>query len=217
MPASTPTVIEIGTYADGRPAHWHLTTLSDSRIQVMGGLITGRTGSGGTTLLAGIARAAHEHRVAELRAVHTPLELADYVQLAPSYEHLLADLEARIEQRRTDQPAGRMDARTLVLIDEADRVFTRESAPRWAAVVRVGRALGIAVVARMHGSDLRAFGGCDALRCALLTGNRVHLAPFAAGRRRLPIVPTYPSRAGAIEPSGQVFALVGQPVTTRPT
>ncbi|MPY80873.1 MAG: hypothetical protein GEV04_21035 [Actinophytocola sp.] len=66
----------------------------------------------------------------------------------------------------------------LVIVDECHKIFTDQTAPRWADVAREGRKLGIGILAASQVTTLDAFGGgqqADALRSSLVSSNGIAL------------------------------------------
>lgn len=184
MPTTTTTdTIEIS--ADGfltgttRTVDWQLRTPE----RMCTGVVIGRSNDGGTTLLAALARTVQERAVAEVWAIEPHSwsgRIAPYaVRTAGgpgATADMLAALEDQVRQRRADQAAGRgPDARTLVLIDDAHRVFTPADAERWAWIAARGPAVGIGVAARLNRPDLSAYGSSTVLRQAMEAHNRIIL------------------------------------------
>lgn len=205
------TVVPLGTTPTGGAATWHLTRDDGAPVH---GLITGLTGSGGTTALARIGAGA---RQAGMRVVHVTLDgevdgpVRDVAHTSEYTEVGLARQLDHAAQATYDPAVGH-----IVLLVDGARALT--ACPHgWEGLLRNADLVGVSVVARVHALDHRHLGG-DTVREGLLHhGQYLALGRLTGTATRLAtaVLPGYAPRTDTPRPGDGVYGLCGTstPVT----
>lgn len=178
----------LGPYGDGvGEATWRIYTPGS----MWGGFVLGGIGSGKTRLIESIALTALDMGNTVIFYIDgqdgasspTLFKHATWSAGADGAMRILGALERIMHWRNKENRARGLSGFTpsaerpgiFVIIDEAHAILT-QAAKRWLEIVRTCRKLGIGVLAADQNSGLPdVFGGEDALRANLLSGNGLGL------------------------------------------
>lgn len=195
-------IIDMGPFADGiGQAPWRL--LSENSL--WGGFVGGSQGSGKSALLDAMAISFLDTGLISVIYVDPQdggsspalFECAEWaIGSDPvQQEDLLTGLESLVRFRAMENSArlkvsgftaSRERPGFLVIIDECHMVFTAANAARWGLVARVGRKVGVGILAASQIYGLDSFGGDDALRQSLETANS---AILRIGKNQASLIP----------------------------
>jgi hypothetical protein len=194
--------IWIGRYPGGSFAPWQLYRPGWGAC---GGIVTGCTGSGVSTLLDGLGRTAAHSGLASVWTAD-PLDggslpgAAGYADwralgdveilrmLRAAHGAMTTRLKINAVVGRAVHPITGAAPMILVVVDEGEQVFTASGAEATelaARIVRAGRKAGVGLAVGVREPWPSAFGGSEALRTALVAGNVVALRAASAAARRL--------------------------------
>jgi hypothetical protein len=180
-------IVDMGPFADGvGQAPWRLF----SENSFWGGFVCGAQGSGKSSLIDAMAISFMDTGLVTLCYIDPQdggsspglFECADWVVGSDpaQQDRMLFGLENLCRFRAMENsvrlkvpgftPSPQRPA-FLVIIDECHMVFNAKNAERWGRVARVGRKVGVAILAASQIYGLQTFGGDDALRQSLETAN----------------------------------------------
>lgn len=180
-------IVDMGPFADGiGQAPWRLF----SENSFWGGFVGGSQGSGKSALIDAMAISFMDTGLVSVLYIDPQdggsspglFECAEWaVGSDPvQQDHILTGLESLCRFRAMENsvrlkvsgftPSGRRPA-VLAIIDECHMVFNAGNAERWGRVARVGRKVGVAILAASQIYGLQTFGGDDSLRQSLETSN----------------------------------------------
>jgi hypothetical protein len=215
-------IVDMGPFADGiGQAPWRLF----SENSFWGGFVCGAQGSGKSALVDAMAISFMDTGLIDLIYID-PQDGGSSPGLfkhamwsvgsdPDQQEDVLVGLKSLVRFRAMENSV-RLDVSgftptptrpaVLVIIDECHMVFTAKNAQDWGLVARVGRKVGVAVVAASQIYGLDSFGGEDSLRQSLETANS---AILRIGRNQASLIPgtTFdPSRLPQIAGYGVIRA-----------
>ncbi|MGW9351729.1 hypothetical protein [Nocardiopsis flavescens] len=183
--------IRLGPYADGDgQARYRLYT-DDS---MWSGFVAGSTGSGKSGLIDALALGAWETGSTVVLYLDpknggSSPRIFDRAHWAvpndpATWDRLLSGLVELVEARGLENSARLKTSGftptaerpgVLVIVDECHAVITADTAYRWGRIAREGRAAGVALVLASQIYGLDSFGGSDAVRANVTSGNTVAL------------------------------------------
>lgn len=179
--------IVLGPYADGMGhASWRVFTENS----MWGGFLLGDLGSGKSRLLELVALVARHVGIFLIyidgqngASSPTLWKYATWRGGPDNAESILAALERGKNKRQVYNRVNNLSGFThsadmpgvLTIVDECHRIFTPDTASRWADLSREKRKVGGAIIAASQFSGLETFGGSDILRSCLIAGNAVAL------------------------------------------
>lgn len=180
-------IVDMGPFADGvGQAPWR--TFSENSF--WGGVVIGTQGSGKSALIDALAISfldtglIHVIYIDPQDGGSSPglFECAGWSigNDLDQQENVLLGLEALVRYRAMENSArlhtsgftpSRERPAILTIVDECHLVFNAANARRWGMVARVGRKVGVAILAASQEYGLATFGADDALRQSLETAN----------------------------------------------
>lgn len=195
-------IIDLGPFADGiGQAPWRLY----SENSLWGGVVCGTQGSGKSSLIDAMAISFLDTGFISIIYVdpqnggsspalfeHAAWAIGDDPD---QQEALLVGLESLVNFRGMENSV-RLGVSgftmtpsrpgIVVIVDECHKVFTVPNAKRWGLVARMGRKVGVAIVAASQIYGLDSFGGEDSLRQSLESANS---AILRIGRNQASLIP----------------------------
>ena len=206
--------LPLGTTFDGAPVSWRLT---DTEGRPQHGLIVGPMGSGGTTALARLCRAARgvdaDIHPAVVDLDHGP----DYYD--PAWKRTLpgawckTDTELVRELGEAHEHADDVVDGLILLLVDGDRALRTDPAG-WERLLQAADRLHVAVVARVHSVDADHLGSAALREGLLACGQYLALGRPMGTAQSLAqtLLPGYAVPAGRQKPGRGVYGYRGDTV-----